>query len=276
MAIITLTTDFGYKDYFVAAVKGAIYKELPNANIVDISHHIKPFNAQECAYVLRNAYKNFAAGSIHIIGVNSAITVDSEPVVVRFKEHYFISANNGILSLIFDQEDPEDIAKITLPNMRISSFACLDIFCPVACHIARGGTLEVVSQPLKHLKQLKSLSARVENNGSTITGNIIYIDQMGNVVCNITQTIFEAYRNGKTFEIIVRRLKLKRIYHNYQDKAYTSKTEYKPLESSQFFAIFNAAGYLELSIFKGATNGSGSAATLIGLKLQDTITINFL
>ena len=76
MAIITLTTDFGLKDHFVGALKGAIFKELTDARIVDISHDISPFNIQECAFLLKNSYKSFPEGTVHIVGVDSEATLE--------------------------------------------------------------------------------------------------------------------------------------------------------------------------------------------------------
>ena len=90
MAIITLTTDFGLKDHFVAVLKGSIYSELPDAKIVDISHDIMPFNIQECAYILSNSYKSFPKGTIHIVGVDSEETPDNKHVVALVNGHYFM------------------------------------------------------------------------------------------------------------------------------------------------------------------------------------------
>ena len=95
MAIITLTTDFGIKDHFVGALKGSIYKELADVKIVDISHGISPFNIQECAYILSNAYKSFPDGTIHIVGVDAEPTRENQHIAVFLDGHYFITANNG-------------------------------------------------------------------------------------------------------------------------------------------------------------------------------------
>jgi S-adenosyl-L-methionine hydrolase (adenosine-forming) len=95
MAIITLTTDFGLKDHFVAAVKGLIYSELPEVKIVDISHELAPFNIQECAYVLENAYRHFPKGTIHVIGMDSEPSADKKHIVVLLNGHYFVTAKHG-------------------------------------------------------------------------------------------------------------------------------------------------------------------------------------
>ena len=100
MHIITLTTDFGIKDHFVSAVKGAIYTQLPEARVVDISHEISPFHITEAAYIIQNAYKSFPKGSIHIIGIDSELHPENKHIAVELDDHYFICANNGLISLI--------------------------------------------------------------------------------------------------------------------------------------------------------------------------------
>ncbi|MBT8183379.1 MAG: SAM-dependent chlorinase/fluorinase, partial [Eudoraea sp.] len=109
MAVITLTTDFGLKDHFVGAIKGTIYRELADARIVDISHDISPFNIHECAYLLKNSYKAFPEGTIHIVGVDSEPTKENQHIAVLVDGHYFISANNGVVSLITSEIKPEKV-----------------------------------------------------------------------------------------------------------------------------------------------------------------------
>ena len=99
MPIVTLTTDFGEKDHYVGAVKGAIYSELDSVRIVDISHSISPFHITEAAYIIQNAYHSFPKGTIHIIGIDSELNPENRHIAVALDGHYFICANNGIISL---------------------------------------------------------------------------------------------------------------------------------------------------------------------------------
>ena len=99
MSVITLITDFGTKDHYVGSVKGALYSELNDLRIVDISHSISPFNIIEAAYIIENSYKNFPIGSIHIIGVDSEKTPEQNHLVIKLDGHYFICADNGKLRL---------------------------------------------------------------------------------------------------------------------------------------------------------------------------------
>ena len=168
MAIITLTTDFGYKDHFVGAIKGTIYNELEDAKIVDISHAISPFNIQECAYILKNSYQAFPKGTIHIVGVDAERTVENQHLAVYVDGHYFILANNGVCSLITAEIKPDKVVEIQLPNPNPGVFPVIEVFVKVACHIARGGTLEVVGKKFSDLKEVKEFAPRITNNGDTI------------------------------------------------------------------------------------------------------------
>ena len=138
MAIITLTTDFGLKDHFVGALKGTIYKELSDVRIVDISHLIKPFNISECAYILKNSYKSFPEGTIHIVGIDSEPTDENEHIAVSVDGHYFISANNGVISLITSEIKAEKVVRINIPNPVHGSFPVMDVFVKVAWWLSRG------------------------------------------------------------------------------------------------------------------------------------------
>lgn len=276
MAIITLTTDFGTKDHSVSAVKGRILSELPEVTIVDISHDVPPFNIPECAYILKNAYKNFPEGSIHIFGVDSEPSPENESVAVLLNGHYFIGANNGIISLLSEGIKPTKITKIALPKMDKGPFPVRDIFAVVACHLARGGKLEVVSKNFNKLKEAKDFEPRIENDGNTIIGNIIYVDNYGNVVTNISQIVFEAYRKGRSFEIIARREKLKAVHNRYNEFIDFKLPVNQRKGDGDFLALFNSAGFLELAIYKSNSKGAGSAETLVGLNHREMITVNFL
>ena len=276
MAIITLTTDFGHKDHFVGAIKGTIYKELSEAKIVDISHSISPFNIQECAYILKNSYKSFPEGTIHIVGVDSEPTVENKHIAVYVDGHYFISANNGVISLITSEISPSKVVEIKIPNPASGSFPVLDVFVQVACHIARGGKLEVVGKEFKELKELKEFAPRVTNEGKTIVGSVIYIDNYGNVISNIQKSLFEAYRNGRNYEILARNKRITLIHDKYSDIIDFRQEPGRRKGPGDLLALFNSAGYIELAIYKSDLNTVGGAATLLGLDFRDTITINFL
>ena len=276
MAIITLTTDFGLKDHFVGVLKGSIYSELPDAKIVDISHNIAPFNIQECAYILKNSYNSFPKGSIHIVGVDSEATQENQHIVVYVDGHYFISANTGVIGLITSEIRPEKTVEIKIPDPLHGSFPVLSVFVQVACHIARGGTLEVVGKTFNELKDLREFLPRLVDEGNKIVGSVIYIDNYGNVVTNIQKHLFEAYRKGREFELLVRNHKIKKIHKAYSDIIDYSVERSKRKGDGDLLALFNSSEYLELAIYKSNLKTVGGAATLLGLDYRDTIIVDFL
>jgi hypothetical protein len=248
---------------------------LPDAKIVDISHDIIPFNIQECAYILENTYKSFPKGTIHIVGVDSEATPENKHVAALINGHYFISANTGVISLITSEMTPEKVVEINLPESIINSFPVLNVFVQVACHVARGGTLEIVGKPLTELKNLREFSPRIAEDGKKIVGSVIYIDNYGNVITNIRKNLFEAYRNGRNFELLVRNHKIKKIHKTYNDFIDYTQDKNQRKGAGDLLAIFNSSDYIELAIFKSNLNTVGGASTLLGLDYRDTIIVDF-
>ena len=146
MSIITLTTDFGIKDFHVSKIKGLLNIELDNPKIIDISHEISPFNIIEGSYVIKNAYKNFPRGSIHIINIDAEKTPDQSHLVVHMDEHYFICADNGITSLISNNIKPTSAYKININDS--VNLSTINTFVKVASHIYRGGHLNLIGKPI--------------------------------------------------------------------------------------------------------------------------------
>ncbi|TVZ09663.1 hypothetical protein JM80_2191 [Cellulophaga sp. RHA_52] len=276
MTILTLTTDFGYKDHFVGALKGAIFSEIENATIVDISHSINPFSIQECAYILKNSYKTFPKGTVHIVGVDAELTKENEHIITYVDGHYFISANNGVVCLITSEVKPEKIVSINIPDTKNGSFPTYDVFIKAACHLARGGKMEVVGKPFTNLKTFKDFVPQLIDGGKTIIGNIVYIDNYGNVVSNIQKNLFEAYKNGRDYEVRVRGKVLKTIHNKYSDIINFDAEKNRRNGPGDLLALFNSSQFLELAIYKSNLTTVGGASTLLGLDYRDTITINFL
>ena len=275
MSIITLTTDFGVKDHFVAAVKGAIYTELPQATIVDISHDISPFHITEAAYIIQNAYKSFPKGSIHIVGIDSELTPENKHIAVKLDEHYFICANNGLISMIASEIRPEKMVEINIHDKINTNFPVLDVFVAVACHIARGGTLEVVGKVTEEIRMIKGITPIVNVGDKQIVGNVIYIDNYGNLITNITKKLFEDVGKGREFTINARSAVFRDIYDRYSDAINFSVEKSKREEDGKKLAIFNSSGYLELAIYKSNPKTVGGAASLFGLNYRDTVSITF-
>ncbi len=276
MSIITLTTDFGTKDHFVGSVKGTIYSELPDARIVDISHHIAPFNITETAYILKNAYKGFPDGSIHIIGVDSELNEENKHIAIKLDNHYFICANNGVISLLTAEIKPEKIVEINIHDRIETSFPVLDIFVKVACHIARGGTLEVIGKAITEVKKLVELQPSISSDNTSISGNIIYIDNYGNSISNISKKLFQEVGKGRDFEIIANKYVFKKIHSKYSEFVDFSIPKEMRQNEGDRLALFNSANYLEIAIYRSNLNTVGGAVSLLGLNYRDKLTIKFI
>lgn len=276
MAIITLTTDFGEKDHFAGAVKGAIYSEMEDAKIVDISHSISPFHLHEAAYIIQNAYKSFPQGTIHVIGVDSELNPENKHIAVFMDGHYFVCADNGIISMLTSEIRPEKIVEINIHDRVTSNFPVLDVFVKVAGHIARGGTLEVIGKSITEIKELTGIRPTVSNQESIISGTVIYIDNYGNVVSNITKRLFEEVGRGREFVINARRHEFTKIHTHYSDAINFDYTPDKREEDGKRLALWNSSNYLELAIYKSSSKTVGSAASLFGLDYRDTIMVNFV
>lgn len=275
MAIITLTTDFGEKDHFVGAVKGAIYTEFEDAKIVDISHSISPFHLHEAAYIIQNAYKSFPEGTIHIIGVDSELNPENKHIALLMDGHYFICADNGIISLITAEINPEKIVEINIHDRITSNFPVLDVFVKVAGHLARGGTLEVIGKNISEIKEMTGIRAAVSPNETKIIGNIIYVDNYGNVISNITKKLFDKVGRGREFLIEARTTKIKKIHNRYSDAINFDLPRDKREEDGKKLAIWNSSGYLEMAIYKSNPSTVGGASSLFGLYFRDNFTVTF-
>ena len=275
MAIITLTTDFGEKDHFAGATKGAIYSELPDVKIVDISHSISPFSIPEAAYIIKNAYSSFPKGTIHIIGIDSEINPENKHIALKLDDHYFICANNGIMSMICSEIAPSKIVEINIHDKIQTSFPVLDVFVKVACHIARGGTLEVVGKTIDSIKPIKNIVPYVNDDNTQIIGSVIYVDNYGNVVTNIKRNFFERIQKGREFEISARNYKFKKIFNKYSEIVNFEIPEDKRQDEGRKLVVFNSGGFLEIAVFKSNPSTVGSASTLFGLGIMDAVSVSF-
>ncbi|WP_178984976.1 SAM hydrolase/SAM-dependent halogenase family protein [Winogradskyella helgolandensis] len=276
MAIITLTTDFGEKDHFAGAIKGAIYSELEEIRIVDISHSVSPFNISEAAYIIQNAYSSFPKGTIHLIGIDSELSPENKHIAVKLDDHYFICANNGIMSMICAEIAPEKIVEINIHDRVETNFPVLDIFVKVACHIARGGTLDVIGKVINTIKPIKNLVPFINDEHNQIIGSVIYIDNYGNVVTNIKRKFFESVQKTRPYEVSARNYKFEKIHNKYTDIIDFDMEESKRNVDGKGLVVFNSSGYLEIAVYKSNCTSVGGASTLMGLKTMDTVTVNFL
>ena len=275
MPIVTLITDFGNKDYAVAAVKGALVSTIQNSQIIDISHQIEPYNVTQAAYVLKNAYKTFPKGSIHIVGVESEKTPENNHLAMFFDGHYFIGADNGVFSIIKGVFKAEKIVTINIYDQDAIVFPVLDTFVKVAAHLSRSGALEVIGKPANHIKELVELRPVINPTGDQVVGSVIYVDNYGNVITNITRKLFNEIGKSRGFTIFARNVKFKEVFETYSEAIDFNIPKEKRDEDGKKIALFNDADHLELAIYKSNPQSVGSAYSLFGLEYRDSVTVKF-
>ena len=274
MSIITLTSDYGLKDHFVGALKGKILSEYSEAKIIDISHEIDPFNTVEASYIISASYASFPKGTVHLIGVDMESNKENQHIVMQWNDHYFIAADNGILSMLSQKIVPQKMVAINIHDRLPSEATDLDVFVKVACHLAKGGLMNVIGKEINTIKHVTNLQATISEDGNSLKGNVIYIDHFGNVITNISKNYFIAVAKGRPYEIVLKTKNIKTILPNYSAIASSEKYPIKSYEGEKL-AIFNEAGFLEIAIFRSNPSKVGSANSLLGLNYRDIINIVF-
>jgi len=256
MPIITLTTDWNKNDFYVGAIKGSIYSNCIDAKVVDITHGIKPFNIYQAAFILRNCYKFYPKGSVHIIGVKTESYKNQKYLAAEFEGQYFLGTDNGIFSLLFKDDAP--VKFIELVGYEHSSFPVLDVFSKVACKLIKQEQFE--SLGTEHTKITRRVPLRATIDESVITGSIVYIDSFQNAITNVSTGLFNRIGNGRSFKIYVQsnRYVISKINKAYQETSV-----------GELLAIFNSLNLLEIAI-----NG-GNAAELLNLDTSSSIRIKF-
>ncbi|NVO03167.1 MAG: SAM-dependent chlorinase/fluorinase [Bacteroidetes bacterium] len=258
MAIITLISDWGLKDHYLGAVKGTILSQIPETTIVDITHLIPSFDIQQASFILKNCYFNFPKGTVHIIGVNTEASIKSPHTAIEYDGHYFIGADNGVFALIFDNE-PEKIIELNLiQDSDYFTFSTRDVFVKAAVHLANGNKIEELGLERKALNDRMHIKAVVEK--SMIRGSVIYVDAYENVITNIRESLFKEIGKSRRFNIYFRTpgYEINQLSLSYNDVVLGEK-----------LALFGSTGFLEIAI------NQGKASSLLGLKMNDVVRIEF-
>ncbi len=235
MGIITLTTDFGYQDSYVAEMKGVILGINPEARLVDLSHGIKPQNIREAAYMLFLAYKYFPKGTIHLIVVDPGVGTDRRILILRTKKFYFIAPDNGVLTYILNAEIGTVTREVTnkkyFRDEISATFQGRDIIAPVAAYLARDPIFpdvgKLISDPVKFL------TPNPVRTKDIFYGEVIYIDHFGNIVTNFTKALLTDYA--------VKQISLKGTSLD------TIVPTYSSAGKEALLATFGSSGFLEIS-----------------------------
>lgn len=257
MAIITLTTDLGYKDFYQAALKGSILNTLPNVNIIDITHEIQAFNISRAAFILKNCFGYFPKGTVHLIGIDTVYSANNKYLAIKYRDHYFVGSDNGIFSLIFE-EAPQEVVEINImQDLKFLHFPLADIFVKAACHLAQGGSLKEIGIATEEIEQRMNLHPVIDKD--QIKGSVIFIDSFENVITNVTKDLFTKVQNGRNFTLSFKR----------NETINQLSWHYDEVPDGEKLCLFGISDHLEIAINKGKASG------LLGLYINDIIRIEF-
>src|ERR1700747_2874499 len=184
--IITLTTDYGTNDHLVGTLKGVILKINPEANIVDITHNVAPFDLLDGALAIGNAYSYFPARTIHVVVVDPGVGTERRPLLVTAENQYFVAPDNGVLSLIYEREDNIVARHVTAEHYYLQpvskTFHGRDVFAPVAAWLSKGWQTASMGEEIQDYK--KMALPRPKPGAGGLQGVVMRVDAFGNLVTN--------------------------------------------------------------------------------------------
>jgi S-adenosylmethionine hydrolase len=256
--LITLTTDFGYTDPFVGIMKGVIHGINPLARVIDLSHGIPAQNVMAAALVLRQSARYFPRGTIHVGVVDPGVGSTRRPLLMEVEESYFIGPDNGVLSLVIEEKTPARIIHLSNPAYQLqptsATFHGRDIFAPAAAYLSRGVALEAFGETIKGFARLTW--PVVSKTGTTIKGEIVYIDGFGNLSTSIGTDDLKELPGHK-------------LRINFHDLSIVGlAANYVAVEQDKYLALINSWGLLEIAVYKGSAQKCSGA--LIGDKVEVT------
>ena len=256
--LITLTTDFGQADGYVAAMKGVILDHCPQARLVDISHEIAPQAVQSAAYVLSTATPYFAPGTVHLVVVDPGVGSARRPVAVQSQRAFYVAPDNGVLTLALDQDPAQRAVHLTNPQFQrdqvSATFHGRDIFAPVAAHLARGVALEDLGAPLDPADLIRlPVSAPQRLADGSWQGEVLHIDRFGNLITNIRSLPAAAER----LSVQAGGTCIQGLRRTFAD-----------VEPGQPVAYIGSSGYLEIAVREG------DAAVQLGLGIGDAVLLS--
>lgn len=255
MAIVTLLTDSGESDHYIAAIKARILAVNPDLRIVDISHQIRMFDIGHAAFVLRSVFREFPSGTVHLAGVDAAGSRGDSFIILRLEGHFFVGADNGLFSLI-SGEQPEKIWTINADDPASTTFPEKEIFARTAALLASGQAPDTLGKPVDSIRRL--IDRQVKATKKQISGHVVRVDHFGNLVTNIPKQAFALLSKGKAYTIQFGGEKFRRIH-----------TLYNQAEQGECFLVFNNQDFLEIGIYKG------NASELLGLGYDSVVSITF-
>jgi S-adenosyl-L-methionine hydrolase (adenosine-forming) len=261
VSVITLLTDFGTQDYFVAAMKGVILSANPDARIVDISHEIPPQDIQAGAFNLLAVYRNFPVGTIHAAVVDPGVGSDRRAIIIECAEQFFVGPDNGLFSWIVQREGKCRIHQVTNEKFfwhPVShTFHGRDVFAPVAAALSNGNEAREFGPHTDSFVELESLDPQRATDGS-IAGAIIHIDRFGNCITNLTRNHLGS-ENANALQVNINGRRITSF------RQFFSQT---PGDEDELFMFLGSAGFIEIA----ARNAS--AASILNAQRGQLIVAN--
>jgi len=249
--VVTITTDFGSTDHFVGVMKGVILNINPEAQIVDLCHHVNSYDIFDAAFILAQSYRYFPSDTIHLVVVDPGVGTARRPLLARTMEYKFVAPDNGVLSLIYEREENVEVRHITADHYSLNpvsqTFHGRDIFAPVVGWLTKGVEVDKFGDTITDYAKFASPKPKRVNE-TLVKGVTIRIDKFGNIITNITpEDVPQLFaENPPPFKIIINQAEITRL-----NLAYSMG---KPQE---IFAIVGSSGFLEI-----CTNRGSAAKTL--------------
>lgn len=255
--MITLTSDFGLKDSYVAQMKGTILTINPKTTIVDITHDVEKFDVRMGAFILASAASFFPKDTVHLAVVDPGVGTERRAIVIKTNKALFVGPDNGVLMLAAKKLGIEHIYQLANPKFRLptisSTFHGRDIFAPAAAYLDSGAEPSEVGPEIEEAVEPNFVT--VTNKYDSIRGEVLHIDGFGNLITNIT----------------MQKASIKEIYVKLQNRTLTlpfSKT-YGQTQTKRVIALVGSHGFLEIAV------NQGNAAHKFRTKVGDTVEVGF-
>jgi len=244
MPIITLTTDFGEADHYIACMKGVILQLAPGTQIVDVTHAIGAHDVVHGAFVLRQIQDCFPEDTIHVAVVDPGVGTTRRLIAAAYGSQIILAPDNGLVSLVH-RDFPLGELRV-IENQRLfrspvsATFHGRDILAPVAGHLARGTSLEHVGPMINQLEILNLERPTALPDGG-IEGQVLYVDHFGNLITNIGEPdLARLPVRGPAMSVYVGPLRIGPLRHTYGD-----------VNPGEIVAILGSTGMLEIAINRG-------------------------
>jgi S-adenosylmethionine hydrolase len=191
MSLVTLLTDFGTSDSYVAEVKGALLSAAPDIALVDVTHAVPPGDVRAGAYLLGRAWHRFPGGTIHLAVVDPGVGTERAALAVAARGHYFVGPDNGLLTLVLRDTEVQ-IVVLATPVEASPTFHGRDVFAPAAAALATGAALAQLGEPFSRIPT-RLAYREPHHEGKSVVGQVVYVDRFGTLVTNLTPEHVPSY-----------------------------------------------------------------------------------